>query len=197
MGGFGSGGSNFKGRPTVEECLKLSVTVLNKSGALSRGRRGIIEWKELKVSFEALWDDMLALRWVGTQTPQFIGFQWITHKRALGGYQMYLVCPTCSAPRQALFFHHALFKCRSCHGLAYTSQRERRPDRLRRRLERIAKQLGGCFQWGDNLVPTKPWRMHRKTYDALTNEYRCLLAEYHQEIARQNLPLPDHLCRPY
>jgi hypothetical protein len=37
MGGFGSGGSHYRGRPTVEESCVLRLAWLRRQGALARG----------------------------------------------------------------------------------------------------------------------------------------------------------------
>jgi hypothetical protein len=44
MGGFGSGGWNATGRPTVEEVPRLDVMQLRKAGALEDGWRGGWQW---------------------------------------------------------------------------------------------------------------------------------------------------------
>jgi len=45
MGGFGSGGWNATGRPTVEEIPHLDVMQLRKAGALEDGWRGGWKWR--------------------------------------------------------------------------------------------------------------------------------------------------------
>lgn len=183
MGGLGSGGSNRKGGYTVGECLKLSIGSLKRAGALTKGKRGVVNWGPQAIHFETIGDDLIALRWNEGKSHQAIGFQWIAHKRALGGHQTYLVCPTCFRPRTALFFHRNHFQCRVCHRLPYPSQRERTPDRLRRKLEKLAKRLGGYYEWAETDVPKRPLRMRHKTYDALTAKYRHLLMQYAIDIS--------------
>jgi hypothetical protein len=183
MGGLGSGGSNRKGGYTVGDCLKLSIAFLKSAGALTKGKRGVVNWGPQDIQFETIGDDLIALRWNEGKNHQAIGFQWLAHKRALGGHQIYLVCPTCFMPRAALFFHQNQFRCRVCHRLPYPSQRERTPDRLRRKLEKLAKRLGSCYQWGESAVPQRPQWMRLRTYCALANKYRHLLREYEEEIS--------------
>jgi hypothetical protein len=103
----------------------------------------------------------------------------------LGGHQIYLVCPTCFTPRGALFFHQDCFSCRVCHRLCYSSQRQRLPDRLRGKLEKLAKQLGSCYEWGNVSIPARPKGMRHATYEALASQYRRLKAQYHAETTRK------------
>ena len=185
MGGLGSGGSNRKGGYTVGDCLKLAIGSLKRAGALTKGKRGVVNWGPQAVHFETIGDDLITLRWNEGKNHQAIGFQWLAHKRALGGCQIYLVCPTCFMPRTALFFHQERFLCRVCHRLPYPSQRERRIDRLRRKLEKLATQLGSCYEWGEFEVPQKPLGMRQKTYHVITNKYRHLLKQYWEETSIQ------------
>lgn len=181
MGGFGSGGRNHKGGCTVDECIKLSVGLLRSAGALTKGRRGVVSWGSVAVNFETVGEDLVALRWNSGEHHQSIGFQWLAHRRPLGGHQIYLVCPTCLTARSALFFHRDCFRCRVCHRLSYPSQRERRLNRLRRKLEKLAKQLGSCYKREEVSVPPKPLWMRRKTYHSLATAYDQLLQQYAEE----------------
>ena len=71
------------------------------------------------------------------------------------------------------------FKCRTCHGLSYPSQRERDSDRAQRRANRIRVRLGGDPGWTN--IPPRPKGMHWRTYerqiariveaDAITDRY--------------------------
>ena len=61
------------------------------------------------------------------------------------------------------------FWCRHCHGLAYSSQRESRPDRLMRKARKIRERLKAS----DNLtmpIWRRPKGMHQKTFDRLRME---------------------------
>jgi hypothetical protein len=68
------------------------------------------------------------------------------------------------------------FACRECHQLAYTSQRESEPDRLRRRATKIRQRLGERtvfgFPWPGAIdgEPTKPKGMRWETYHRLRSE---------------------------
>lgn len=140
MGGYNSGGHNHKGRPTVEECLKLPVKALKEFGALSQGSMGSLSWdNQSRISYETRWEDMIVLKWRTLDDnqghEQHLGFQWLAHKRHYGGYQYYLVCPECYRPCMDVYLYGS-FACRLCHQLSYSSQRESSTYRMLRRLSR-------------------------------------------------------------
>ncbi len=56
-----------------------------------------------------------------------------------------------------------MLACRTCHGLAYQSQRDRREDRLRHRARAIRQRLGGTANLFEPF-PDRPKRIHRSTY---------------------------------
>ncbi|ACZ40447.1 conserved hypothetical protein [Sphaerobacter thermophilus DSM 20745] len=69
------------------------------------------------------------------------------------------------------------FRCRHCHRLAYASTRADAVDRPRRRVQRIRMRLGGTA----NLqapFPSKPPRMHRRTYWRRYDEAAAAEAAY-------------------
>lgn len=60
-----------------------------------------------------------------------------------GGERPYFVCPRCSEPVLHLYVHSDAFSCRTCQRLTYGSRREREPDRLFHRANRLRRSLGG------------------------------------------------------
>ena len=63
------------------------------------------------------------------------------------------------------------FLCRHCKGLRYRSQRERRPERARRKVQKIQKRLGNP-EWQNTLYPCFPIPkgMWRRTHDDLVHK---------------------------
>lgn len=167
MGGSGSGGSNHNGRPAIESCPCLSIKALKKQGALDEGAAGTFQWTGNTINFFMRWADMLVLTWVkggGEQVEQFLGLQWLIHRRSFGGYQYYFVCPGCRGRCMKVHFYLGRFKCRVCHRLRYRSQRRSEYWRLRAALEKIAKELGGNYEWGDVKAPERPIGYRQKAY---------------------------------
>ena len=81
----------------------------------------------------------------------------------LGGRRAWFLCPRCDRRCRLLYWRNETLACRICHGLAYTSQRERREYRLLSRAQAIRQRLGGSV----NLFkpfPERPAGMHRSTY---------------------------------
>ncbi len=81
----------------------------------------------------------------------------------LGGRRAWFRCPRCKRRRALLYWRDETLVCRTCHGLAYMSQRERREYRLIGRAQAIRQRLGGTA----NLTapfPDRPKHMHRSTY---------------------------------
>jgi hypothetical protein len=175
MGGSGSGGRNYKGRPTVRSCYRLTVAGLKRNGSLRKGSWRLWTWERLVVTFETKWDDMIVMTWTspitGSASEQFLGFQWLSHRRNFGGYQYYLVCPFCSRKCTAVYYFSDQFACRKCHRLPYPSQRETEVWRLRRKLEMLAQRLGSDFEWGSQSVPPRPKGMHIRTYQGIAQVY--------------------------
>lgn len=129
MGGYGSGGWNGTGRPTIEECFPLSVKDLRRFDLLKPGHSAKLQWNGGAIWVQTWYDDALRLSWRrlddGRDYSQLIGFQWLAHPRHFGGFQTYLVCPTCFEPSGAVYFYGNRFACRCCNRLNYASQRER------------------------------------------------------------------------
>jgi hypothetical protein len=84
-----------------------------------------------------------------------------------GGERVWFVCPGCLARRAVLRMHRGRFRCTACHGLAYSSTRERGMLRAARRGQKLQQRLAG----GSSLLepmPSRPKGMHRRTYRRLT-----------------------------
>lgn len=174
MGGLGSGRYGFGGRATVEDYRGLDVRRLKRSGALavpglvtgwqwSRAGETISSIK-MEARHNALrlfyrtrawgedWQDMDYLVQLD-RTP--------CH---LGGERLWFLCPARGCGRRvAKLYGGAVYACRSCHGLAYSSQKEDRHSRALRRAEAARVRLGwDTGEWGD-----RPKGMHATTFERL------------------------------
>ena len=94
--------------------------------------------------------------------------------------KVYLVCPYCTHSRQHLYALSDTYACRVCAGLHYSSQSEREPDRLARRIRKLRRQLWGndCID-ADNLLESccwwpKPKRMRSVTFEKKRTEIEAL-----------------------
>lgn len=90
-----------------------------------------------------------------------------------GGKRRWLVCPSCSHRREALYVAHDVLACRACLGLGYESQNENRRQLLFRRANAIRARLG----WSPGIVSPdgdRPHRMHRSSYNHLRTELEGL-----------------------
>ena len=162
MGGYGSGGWNATGRPTTDDLLRLDVNRLNKAGALRPGWTGTCQWsnQEVRVVTRA---DGLVLSNAGAAEEVLV----LWEDCGFGGRRPFFCCPGCGE-RTLHLYRLRHFRCRTCHGLSYGSQRERESDRAQRRANRIRRSLGGEPGW-HNFSP-KPRGMHRRTYLRLMTE---------------------------
>ena len=176
MGGFGSGGWNWSGRPTTAGALRLEVNELNKSGALAPGCQSTSSWSRGGEQIGTI--NICAAEGGITLVyrSRAGGEEWADHREQIaiswepcrfGGRRPYFHCPSC---RRRLLYLYGFrrFLCRTCHGLAYPSQRERESDRAQRKANRIRVRLGGEPGW--QRIPPRPKGMHRRTYDRLVSD---------------------------
>jgi hypothetical protein len=92
-----------------------------------------------------------------------------------GGQRRWFVCPgqACGKRVAVLYQGSKYFRCRRCCGLAYSSQREDRTDRVLRRLLKIRQQLGATGPLDlDFPVPPKPPGMRKTTYARLKQKVK-------------------------
>ena len=181
MGGFGSGGHNWKGRGTVGGCRSLDVNELNKMGALVSSFRGGWRW-----SYEDGTEATIGLRmkegglvlsyryrrngseWEDVEQPAPITWEPCRY----GGRRPYFRCPgvvtgvPCGRRTLKLYGAGRCFLCRHCYGLVYQSQHERGMDRVLRRANKIRVRLGGD-SGTSAAFPDKPKGMHWRSYERL------------------------------
>jgi hypothetical protein len=156
-------------------------------GSICSGRRG---WRggklpaaalpAVRLTFAALWSSQ------GTRRPSIdfhyanstatIEWQrqvWLvsiaeTHLHR-GGTRRWLVCPECSARRQALYVCDHRLACRACLRLRYESQHENRRQRMLRRADKLRVRLG----WPAGVLSPdrgRPLRMRVATYQRIVRE---------------------------
>jgi hypothetical protein len=186
MGGYGSGHwYRWNTKDAVEGTLRLDVRQLARAADLttpgtflpwgwrySDGRESSIG---IAVGEHAL---ILTYTWQRGQGEaesirQGVPLTWMPCN--YGGRRPWLRCPGvkngryCGRRVAILYLAGRYFLCRRCYGLAYTSQRESKPDRMLRKAEKIRRRLGG--QAGvQNRFPGKPKGMHWRTYSRLCTE---------------------------
>lgn len=108
---------------------------------------------------------------------------------AFGGRCLWFTCPKCQRGCRVLYLRQVgSIGCRSCHGLAYLSQREPLPRRLLRRAYALAQRLGARRSWepGDPL-PRKPRPMDHATYAKLQRAYAKLLSVQGRSVQQPSL----------
>ena len=170
MGGLGSGGWNATGRLTTADVPCINVNRLARGAALQGYSCGTIRWRlqgiDEHAEFVALGDRIsLSFGKVPARCTEEIAISWENCR--FGGRRPFFRCPGCGE-RTLHLYRLRHFRCRTCHGLSYGSQRERESDRAQRRANRIRRSLGGEPGW-HNFSP-KPRGMHRRTYLRLMTE---------------------------
>jgi hypothetical protein len=185
MGGFGSGRPAGKGRQTVESCRSLDIRELQRSGCLTPGWHGDLQWQKagetiasiglrfdgarLVLSYRATSND-------GTWQDVVGPIEIVQRPCRFGGQRPYFVCPgvvngvACQRRALKLYGPGRYFLCRHCCRLAYASQSEGALDRARRRVTKLRRQLRDESDQDSNL-PTRPNGMWNRTYARLANKF--------------------------
>jgi hypothetical protein len=173
MGGRGSGNrQRFDSKTLAEDCLKIDIRHLSKEGCLKPGQR-YLKWQNgcsIAIKTER---DAFVLQYAVTHDTQLetvdikIPLSWTSC--TYGGKRPWFICPGegCGRRVAKLYLKDRYFRCRHCHDLAYSSQREGKEKRLMYRSQRICRRLGAnsCF---DLCLKPKPKGMHQSTYDELS-----------------------------
>lgn len=178
MGGIGSGRQWCFGR---KDCTlsypDLDIRELKKAGMLKPGMLFTWQWVRqgtvmAEVGVETEEDRLLLYynhsRPGGHPQSECLAIC-LTHTPChLGGERPWFLCPALGCgKRVAILYGAGIFACRSCHRLAYPSQREDHYRRAARKAERIRQKLG----WSQSILHNqghKPKGMHRTTYHRLT-----------------------------
>lgn len=173
MGGYNSGGHNHRGRPTVEQCRRLSIKEIKPAGILQPGTKAV--WNiadDIHVDLSTYEGQIVLKVTDSRQQPsrvysKFVGVE--KHRRPFGGFQHYFACPDCGRRCTCLFFYSCHFACRRCYRLPYQSQRLRTCFRLQAKARKVEALLSGeslddCTGLD---IPPKPKGMHTTTYERL------------------------------
>ncbi len=194
MGGMGSGGWNATRRPTTGDCIRLCVNRLNKRGALSGRWQANLAWDR---GGEHVGDILVTSTDTGIKVTYHYsasGGPWVKQEEDIsvvweacrfGGRRPFFRCPRC---RQRCLHLYILGRslCRTCCGLTYPSQRQRRADRTQRRADKIRLRLGGETGWYS--VPSRPKGMHHRTYRRLVKEIDAADETFSRHAFRALLP---------
>jgi hypothetical protein len=178
MGGCGSGRHQGVSKRRVESCLALHVKELRRTGALTPGASGTLTWerdRDAVASADFRADNAsFILRYDGCGTEaskiieQRIEVSFVPGQ--FGGERAYFLCPGAECGRRVsiLYFARGAFRCRHCHDLAYTSQREDMRRRARRRADKLHARLGWPQRRAFALpILVKPKGMWGRTFERL------------------------------
>ena len=178
MGGMNSGRRDQGGKDTTGDCKSLDVRYLQRDGLLTAGRSFSLNWTRngekvasIQVRTEA---DRVSLdyrhqrgggEWKSQNYP--VRLEWTPCN--YGGARAWFICPAQGCGRRVakLYLGGAIFACRHCYRLAYSSQRESTDDRATRRADKIRDRL----KWEPGILNghgIKPKGMHSHTYQRLT-----------------------------
>jgi hypothetical protein len=162
MGGFGSGRWRASGRGVVEETSAIRVHQMLPALEAGLRKKGI--------SLDS-WPRRCQVRARFTtgpqghrlETPATINLE--ATSQHFGGLRWWFVCP-CGLRSAKLYLsgHPRIFRCRTCHGLAYRTQHVSRTMRWYMRAEKILARAG-CSRTDARYV--KPPHMRRKTFRRL------------------------------
>ena len=173
MGGLGSGNRwRFGTRATCEGMKRIELTYMKRKGLLVPGRSGSLTWSvrgepsgdirysvhvtslELNYRFRNQGEQ----EW--TDVRELVPFEFTEQK--FGGFRRWFSCLSCKR-RCSIIYGGERFRCRKCHNLAYSTQNETPLYRGLTKAQKIRERLGGslCI---DDPFPTKPKRMHWRTY---------------------------------
>lgn len=176
MGGLGSGRYSLSGRATVEDYRNLDVRRLKRAGVFSFA--GLVtgwQWSREgetigSIKMEARQNALRLFYRAWTWGEDWREMDYLVQLERtpchLGGERLWFLCPARGCGRRvAKLYGGAVYACRSCHGLTYSSQKEDRHSRALRRAEAARARLGwGAGEWG-----YKPKGMHAKTFERLAS----------------------------
>ena len=186
MGGVGSGRRWSYGGPTCDGQFAIDVRHLARNGYLEPGVGGVLSWHrrgQVIASVRYTSEDRsLSLSYDhpvsgggyerGTER---VAYTWTACH--LGGKRVWFRCPGCGERRAILYHRAGRFRCRRCHGLSYSSQRESQPDRALRRARNIRVRLGGAADLTAQF-PCRPRYMHLRKYVYLRTKAEALEAAW-------------------
>lgn len=187
MGGIGSGRRWHVGsKKTTCDYYSIDVRLLKRQGLLNPGAHRQITWTRrgevcAAVDIHAEFQKIVLVHLRKNQSDQWklenYPVRVITTPCNMGGERPWFCCPNVGCGRRVALLYYGvsgIFACRTCHGLAFATQREDEVDRARRKADCIRSRLGwpqGLWNgshWG------KPKGMHWSTYERLCAQHRDL-----------------------
>lgn len=148
--------------PTTDNALPLDVRQLVRA----RVAWGYVSWAggsaigyRLDLAASRLDLDYLA---DGRPVSESIGL--VSTRCHFGGVRWWACCLSCGARIAVFYLMAGRFRCRGCHGLAYTSTREAAFTRAFRRARELRRRLGATPGIADPL-PARPRGMWRRSFD--------------------------------
>ncbi len=179
MGGLESGClQGRRSKRTTESQCQLDIRWMRKQGYLMPGTVGEVSWTQRggqigTIGFKMAADCMMVSS-AGFATgedlkvtTQTVTLDWTPCH--YGGQRAWFLCPGCERRAGILYGGGESLRCRHCSDLTYSSQKERRPDRLLRKAQKIRGLLGQSGDLGE-VIRFKPKNMHYKTFDRLRRE---------------------------
>lgn len=178
-------------RYSWDQLAVLDCDHMAKWGAFEPSRVETVEFDNETVS-------QIAFKMAGDGQSFSVAYQWPLHDRSrsaeytqsrvelarrpcrFGGTRAYFTCPCCGRKTLRLAVLPDGLRCGMCGRITWESRRQRPLQRLMRKADKIAWQLG-CDSWQD--VPqTKPLHMHLTTFEVLKAQHAALASEINREI---------------
>ncbi len=180
MGGPNSGRrSGWTSKATTDSFISIDARRWSREGYLKPGARFRWQWRNDGEPFANVSASVERGRVILSYKQRSHGEDWQEMEYPvylastpchMGGARQWFLCPARGCGRRvALLYGGAVFACRTCHQLAYPSQRQSRYDRALRRAENIRSRL----DWVPGVANGhggKPKGMHWRTIHRLCNE---------------------------
>lgn len=170
---------------TVEDVRQLDIRLLDKHSLCQPGTISRITWKcdRHYLQFISATD-----RIVLTNPSQTIYLSRTPCN--YGSQRLWFLCPKCDRRVAVLHELNENYRCRHCHRLPYSSQREILYDRLVRKLRKLRKRLGAAHDIFEP-VYAKPKGMHWKTFNHLVAKERKINSRTTREMVQRFDLFPD------
>lgn len=182
MGGYGSGRYGYYGgsSDTTEDYRSVDIRRWRRDGLLNPGRSFGWSWTRNGETIASIQVRVEIERVIFNYRQRTNGGDWKDENYAaqvdwtecnLGGSRPWFICPARGCGRRvALLYSGAIFACRKCYRLSYSSQRERVDDRAARRADAVRAKLG----WEPGILNGegyKPKGMHWRTFERLKAQH--------------------------
>ena len=163
-GGWRWGAGRPGWRPKAEQCRRVDVRWLHRTGRLA-GAGGIYysigDEPAGSISYSNT-PDALLLSYTLNGEPRLQRVPKLRTGCNYGGWRTWLGCPHCGRRCAVLYLTGSGFYCRLCAQVAYQSQSEDAASRALGRLHRLEAKLG--------LNGERPKRTHRRTFERLIQQ---------------------------